>query len=129
MPAKKPTTKDTTAPYTFKKGDHVRFDRRDKENEAIKTSYDLPLQRYGIGIVARTEDDGGVMRGHVDIWTGMYYKEDGKRKILHYQVPTDCLRLIDRVSEVAVTIEELDEFGVVDSIETQLDNMDGIKLK
>lgn len=132
--ATKPTKKDTTAPYTYKRGDLVRFELPGKHDS---DEYDLPIKKYGIGVVISTDMDAGTLRGHCEIWTGEYYEtgsdpmppiDDRVRSILLYEVPASHLKLIDKVhSTTSISIPELTSSNVLNRIERDVHNLKGIK--
>lgn len=84
---KKPNTKDTTAPYTFKRGDFVMFDNM------------VGLEATGVVVLGPTED--GTPPGMVAVWTGEVERTSsctgnavGELRHVLYELAVDKLKLL-----------------------------------
>lgn len=81
---KKPNTKDTTAPYTFKRGDFVMFDNC------------VGFEASGVVVLGPTE--GGTPPGMVAVWTGEIEQFSGEPvKHVLYELAVDKLKLLPTI--------------------------------
>lgn len=104
---KKPTKQDTTAPYTFKRGDLVKI---------VKALIGGGGPSLLLGVVIGVEGDGGVCRGHVNVWTGQvaeisaYEKAKAATKYTVFELPVDSIQLLDKLEwSYILSVDELNE--------------------